>query len=590
MKLHEEIFNRFKEVWAVDFEFTAPPGELVKPICMVAKELKTGREIRCWQDDLSALKFCPFSTDENSVVVAYYASAEMNCFIQLGWEQPHYILDLYVEYIMSKNGFDIKYNGLLSALRLNGIDCIDFQEKEEMRELAIRGGPFSSMEKENLLNYCASDVYALEKLIIKMKCAGTSFDCALLRGEYAWSVACVETNGIPLDFVTISELKKYWPEIKQTLIKNIDKKYNVYENEVFKQNKFQKYLIESNIPWPKTITGKLELSDDVFKERAKLYPEINELRELRNTISKLKLNDIAIGSDERNRFLLSPFMSKTGRNQPSNSKFIFGPSRWIRGMIKPEYNKAVAYIDWSQQEFGIAAALSKDQNMMKAYSSGDPYLEFAKQAGAVPTSGTKRTHKNERSKFKACVLAVQYGMGSKSLAEKLNIVEKEAKHLLDLHRKTYRVFWTWSEDQLNQAMLSNSCRTVFDWVLHVHPRPNPRSIANFPMQANGSEMMRLACIKLIEANIKVCAPIHDAFLIEDDLSLIDETVSKVQQIMAEASRIVLDGFELRADAKVIKYPDRYMDEDGEEMWIEVMKTLDNHKSSRVHVYTNSGLQ
>jgi DNA polymerase-1 len=39
--------------------------------------------------------------------------------------------------------------------------------------------------------------------------------------------------------------------------------------------------------------------------------------------------------------------------------------------------------------------------------------------------------------------------------------------------------------------------------------------------------------------------------------------------MAEASRIVLDGFELGTDVKVIEYPNRYSDPRGEQMWREV---------------------
>ena len=55
-----------------------------------------------------------------------------------------------------------------------------------------------------------------------------------------------------------------------------------------------------------------------------------------------------------------------------------------------------------QQEFGIAAALSGDPLMMEAYRSGDPYLAFAKQAGAAPPDATKATHKAVRDQFKAC--------------------------------------------------------------------------------------------------------------------------------------------------------------------------------------------
>jgi DNA polymerase-1 len=83
----------------------------------------------------------------------------------------------------------------------------------------------------------------------------------------------------------------------------------------------------------------------------------------------------------------------------------------LRGLIKPEPGKAVAYIDYSQQEIGVAAALSGDRAMMQAYNSGDPYLEFAKQAGAAPADATRDTHEAVRNLFKQCVLAVQYGMG-----------------------------------------------------------------------------------------------------------------------------------------------------------------------------------
>ena len=33
----------YEEIWAADFEFQAPDGERPRPICMVAKELLSGR-------------------------------------------------------------------------------------------------------------------------------------------------------------------------------------------------------------------------------------------------------------------------------------------------------------------------------------------------------------------------------------------------------------------------------------------------------------------------------------------------------------------------------------------------------------------
>jgi DNA polymerase I len=80
------------------------------------------------------------------------------------------------------------------------------------------------------------------------------------------------------------------------------------------------------------------------------------------------------------------------------------------------------------------------------------------------------------------------------------------------------------------------------------------------MQANGAEMLRLACCLATERGIEVCAPVHDAILICAPLDRLDEDISFTKAAMAEASRIVLGGLELRADANAIKYTSRYVGE------------------------------
>jgi DNA polymerase I-like protein with 3'-5' exonuclease and polymerase domains len=230
-------------------------------------------------------------------------------------------------------------------------------------------------------------------------------------------------------------------------------------------------------------------------------------------------------------------------------------------------------VDWSQQEFGIAAALSGDLAMMAAYMSGDPYLAFAKQAGAVPQIATKQTHKSEREQFKACVLAVQYGMGEDSLALRINQPVVRARQLLELHRRTYCQFWKWSDSVVDEAVLGGKLWTKFGWEIKTNSNPNDRSLRNFPMQANGAEMLRIASILITEAGIRICAPVHDALLIEAPLDELDGAIEATQLLMKQASGIVLDGFELGSDVKVVRYPDRYMDERGTLMWNTVMKLI-----------------
>ena len=50
----------------------------------------------------------------------------------------------------------------------------------------------------------------------------------------------------------------------------------------------------------------------------------------------------------------------------------------MRGLIRPPRGFGVAYIDFASQEVGLAAAYSGDGRMIAAYTSGDPYLAFAK--------------------------------------------------------------------------------------------------------------------------------------------------------------------------------------------------------------------
>jgi DNA polymerase I-like protein with 3'-5' exonuclease and polymerase domains len=223
---------------------------------------------------------------------------------------------------------------------------------------------------------------------------------------------------------------------------------------------------------------------------------------------------------------------------------------------------------------GIAAALSGDLTMQEAYVSGDFYLTFAKMAGAVPADATKKTHAAERDQFKTVALGVLYGLGAEGLAGKLNVPACRGRELLQLHRQTFRRFWEWSDRVEMEGMLTSELRSVFGWTVHVGPDANPRSLRNFPMQANGAEMMRLACCLATERGITVCAPVHDALLVEGPASEIDAVVARTQEAMREASELVLPGFTLRTDAKVVRSPDRYMDDRGRRMWNTVWALLE----------------
>src|SRR5215475_3588462 len=91
-------------IWLADFEFSQPPGERPDPVCLVAREFRSGRTLRLWQDDLRGRRTPPYPIGPDSLFVAYLASAELSCHLTLNWPLPARILDLYVEFRNQANG------------------------------------------------------------------------------------------------------------------------------------------------------------------------------------------------------------------------------------------------------------------------------------------------------------------------------------------------------------------------------------------------------------------------------------------------------------------------------------------------------
>jgi DNA polymerase-1 len=575
----------FKHLVAVDFEFefgghdtleaAGRSGERQRPVCMVAKELRSGKTWRLWRGEFGSQP--PFPVDDSTVLVAYYASAELGCFKALNWPAPAHILDLFTEFRARTNGYSLPNGaGLLGAATYFGIDGIGITEKQGLRALILSGGPWSADDRAAITKYCESDVLTLERLLPAML-PRIDLPHALLRGRFMKAAAAIEWNGTPIDAATLALVRQHWTAIQDELIADIDQDYGVFEGRSFRLERWQHWL---GIPWPTLESGRLDLTDDVFRQLARAYPAVAPMRELRSALSDMRLADLAVGNDGRNRTILSAFRSRTGRCQPSNTRYIFGPSVWLHSLIQPPEGYGVAYIDWCQQEHGIAGVLSGDSAMQAAYVSGDPYLEFAKQAGAVPATATKKTHEATRELFKQCALAVAYGMEAEGLARRIGQPPIVARDLLRSHHETYRRFWAWSDAAVDRAMLTDSLCTTFGWPIHIGENPNPRALRNFPMQANGSEMLRLAACFATEQGVEVCALIHDAVLIPAPIEQLGAETVRMQAAMAKASRIVLAGFELRSDVKFVRHPSRYRDNRGALMWDRVMRLISQREANK----------
>jgi hypothetical protein len=94
------------------------------------------------------------------------------------------------------------------------------------------------------------------------------------------------------------------------------------------------------------------------------------------------------------------------------------------------------------------------------------------------------------------------------------------------------------------------------------------------MQATGAEMLRLALALACEAGVMVCAPVHDAILIEAPDREIESEAARLQECMLEASEIIL-GRRIRiGEPEIVRSGQRYADARGAELFEEIRAEVD----------------
>jgi len=124
------------------------------------------------------------------------------------------------------------------------------------------------------------------------------------------------------------------------------------------------------------------------------------------------------------------------------------------------------------------------------------------------------------------LLATQYGMASETLAARLGVSTFEAYEMLNQHRELFAQYWRWSDDWVQRALQTGTMWTAFGWTCCTGITEfNERSIRNWPVQATGADVLRIACILATRHGIKLLAPVHDAVLIEAPINRIEADVA-----------------------------------------------------------------
>jgi hypothetical protein len=279
--------------------------------------LRTGKLERLWLADGTPDR-PPYGTAADTLLIAYYSSAEWGCHLALGWPMPTRCLDLYAEFRCRTSGLPVPCgNGLLGALAYFGLDSMAAAEKQGMRELAMRGGPYTQAEQAALLEYCQSDVDALSRLLPAML-PGIDLPRALLRGRYMAAVARMEWAGIPIDTDTLARLRSHWDRIKGQLVAAVNRDYDVFVSAglppVDPESRLGAAIIEEARAWGVDPQRLATVVDFVWREEREATAELVEARRAARRATGLTAKRLNAWEDSGRDYSEYPGLDGTARD------------------------------------------------------------------------------------------------------------------------------------------------------------------------------------------------------------------------------------------------------------------------------------
>ena len=155
-------FDRFREVWDLDFEYRLDDNYLPVPVALFAKEHRTGTEIAMRREQLLSTTRLPFDDGADVVATSYSAVAELGCCLQLRWPFPRNVLCTYFETSAQINGLDIvglglKRPSLLEACELFDIPHMEKEHKAHVRDIILNNIDYTEEQWQEIADYNRGD-------------------------------------------------------------------------------------------------------------------------------------------------------------------------------------------------------------------------------------------------------------------------------------------------------------------------------------------------------------------------------------------------------------------------------------------------
>jgi DNA polymerase I len=542
------------------------------PVIFCALDLGSGQLFSFWGRDPRLGEF--ILSRRGDVFISHSLMAEASYLLRLGVEPPRRWWDTMLGWRYVSNRENPPKYDLENVLTATGIPHAFAGVKDGLRQSIgnLRFDPDSPEDRRRIRDYCLEDCRTTAELYRRLV-ARVPADWMAYAVDFSLAAARADERGLPVDVRKYAALLERRREVVEAVTRDVNAVHPVFVNGRLAKPRFFRWCADNGIGWPESLsprTGKKYLSaeDKVFKLMKDRHPFIKLVHEANKTSTRLNGRALAVDLPAgRHYFRTVPFGASSGRS--SYKAFIFGAPKWMRYLVAPSSPEhRLVSVDFDAEEIAIAAVLSGDTNMLGGYTSGDPHMAFAILAGAAPPGATQHTHRAERKTHKAVNLGVNYGQTAYGIAQSTGMHFRDAVRLLRHHKRVFSAYWAWADAYTVRAFHTGRCRTVLGWPRKIGRDDNGRSVANFPVQGCGADLMRVAVSCLDRAGLPLLAVNHDSFFFECRDREVPEVRHAIDYALRCAVNKVLPGAPLRWTTQV--YAERYEDEDGAELW----KTVD----------------
>jgi len=454
--------------------------------------------------------------------------------------------------------------------RQHSLDAVSFRElgweKISTADVIGKGKTqisFSQVEPEKIAQYAGEDANCTwllsEILSKKLKKENLSKLLADIELPLVTVLADMEENGIILEPSILkkieSDLAIRLTELAKNIYKTAGEEFNINSPKQLQNILFEKLAIPTkNIK--KTKTGISTADDELEKlleehEIISLIQSYRELNKLQSTYV-LALPNLINKKTHRIHTSYNQTIAATGRLSSTEPNLQNIPTRSEEGQkIRSAFIAAPGYklvgLDYSQIELRLAAHLSGDKKMIKAFKDKeDIHRATAAEINEVELSDVT---KQMRYEAKAINFGILYGQGPHGLAQNAKIPYKSAQEFIAKYFEAYTGIRKMIDASIAEARENGYATTMFgrrrylpelDSSNMMIRRSAERMATNTPIQGTAADLIKIAMININKEikdhsdDIKMLLQIHDELIFEIKEDKIDTWLPKIKDLMENA--------------------------------------------------------